>query len=1233
MIDELQKEDIKLSDIIDLNILQKFQDTFANSMNIASLAVDSNGPVTNPSNFSEFCMKYTRGSKLGCRRCNECDIKWGELASEKGEPIIYNCHSGLTDFAVPIMLDGKHIASILGGQVLTHEPDEEHFRKLAKNFGINEEEYIDALRKIKIIPYEQVEAAAQLLFVVANSISEMAHKNFKLIEKNKRENLYKHIVETMRSSLDIDFIRHEIVFKLGDLLKADRVAITYYNDKIKNYIFSEKAEYKSSDRIKSPVNINFNNMQGFNEDTRSLHIQGKDIIFNDVEKYLDENNLRGTGTEAFYREFGVASSAALSIHYGNKFLGNLIITFENQRNFTNDEIEFLKAIASQAGVAFHQAELYEKEKKTAEREIILRKIIEITRSSLNMLEVKKQIVEELGKTFKANRCYFRSYDRMQDKFFPPDVEYLSSPEVKSLLNVEPNQESIKYFSDELRKRSKGFYPVFANDELAKNTPLENFMKSSDIKADYAMPIIDGKEGFTWLVLHYSEKDPEFDDDYKNLLETIAFQVDTALRQIKLYNTSKQQTEREILLRKIVESMRSSLDIDNILKFICEEVAKLLNVQRVTVVQLLDSKNYEIYKVRTEYKTDIVVKGLTSSEYTAETGAYWGRNIGLYGKVIAYDNIQESDTPDYFRKCYSDLGVKSMVGFPIKKENNQWGSLVLSEYNEYRHWTEDEINLLKMISNQVYIAIEQSELYNAVQKTAEKEKALRKIMSSSVDNFDLKEVINSIITETCQLFNADRCLFIEQTDSDLGLKNYSEYLSSSEIVSAATNIPEKIVIDAMIKLIKKREIKISKDVTKDKLLKATKHILLDSLSVKSFLVAPVYYGEIDYGAIVLHYVKDYKQFSNEEIDLIKAIAKQSATVIHHAKLYQQIEKNEKYTRTVLNSINDCIITIDDDFIVETCNPAVEIIWGYSPFECIGKPLNLLLNYDCEDQKKSACLTKKSVYGTKKNGEKFPIEVNLSKVITEDKNVILLVIRDITERKRMEQMKNEFVSTVSHELRTPLTSLRGSLGLITSGKMGELSEKIKGLLDIANNNCSRLINLINDILDIEKIEAGKMDFEIKNFELMPLINQAIQLNLQFAQKFNVKINLIKSLDNQLVQVDASRLIQVITNLLSNAIKFSNSDSSVHVSVTQGESNIRISITNFGAEIPQNFKNRVFQKFAQADSSDSRQKGGTGLGLSISKAIIEKLNGNIGFISENNETTFYFELPNVSENIEGI
>jgi len=233
-------------------------------------------------------------------------------------------------------------------------------------------------------------------------------------------------------------------------------------------------------------------------------------------------------------------------------------------------------------------------------------------------------------------------------------------------------------------------------------------------------------------------------------------------------------------------------------------------------------------------------------------------------------------------------------------------------------------------------------------------------------------------------------------------------------------------------------------------------------------------------------------------------------------------------------------------------------------------------------------------------------------------------DMTERKAVERLKSEFVSTVSHELRTPLTSIRGALGLVCSGAAGDLPDQAQRLCDIANNNTERLVRLINDILDIEKIETGNLAFSLADCSMTDLARNAVEATKGYADQFDVHLVLRAEEAGVKVNGDADRLMQVLSNLMSNAIKFSPAGGDVVVEVKNLEQSVRVSVQDNGPGIPEEFQPRIFGRFAQADSADTRQKGGTGLGLSISKSIVERLDGRIWFDTLDNGTRFSFELP---------
>jgi PAS domain S-box-containing protein len=235
------------------------------------------------------------------------------------------------------------------------------------------------------------------------------------------------------------------------------------------------------------------------------------------------------------------------------------------------------------------------------------------------------------------------------------------------------------------------------------------------------------------------------------------------------------------------------------------------------------------------------------------------------------------------------------------------------------------------------------------------------------------------------------------------------------------------------------------------------------------------------------------------------------------------------------------------------------------------------------------------------------------------------RDITEQKKNAQLKNEFISTVSHELRTPLTSIRGSLGLIAAGVAGELPPKAANLVNIAHNNSERLVLLINDILDMEKIESGVISFKIKQMPVRPVLEQAIAASTNYMAESRIRIVLVDDAPRAEANIDPDRLHQVMANLLSNAIKFSDHGGTVMVKLQRRDGDmLRISVIDQGAGIPEAFRGRIFGKFEQADASSTRKKGGTGLGLSIVKAIVEKLGGAVSFETEEGKgTSFHVDL----------
>jgi len=341
--------------------------------------------------------------------------------------------------------------------------------------------------------------------------------------------------------------------------------------------------------------------------------------------------------------------------------------------------------------------------------------------------------------------------------------------------------------------------------------------------------------------------------------------------------------------------------------------------------------------------------------------------------------------------------------------------------------------------------------------------------------------------------------------------------------------------------------------------------------------------------------------------------------------------EARIRLIVESMPIGLIIIDNNGRMELNNPSVERMFGLTQDKLQGKYIGSL--FGKPDTVTEAEFTADLIQKTRNHAyemtvpsvykESLPIELSMNEFETLEGKRYLVLVMDVTERHVVEQLKQEFISMVSHELRSPLNSVLGFLEMLPEGIYGELNATGQEKVTVAERNVNRLIRLINDLLEIDRTEAGRLSMEIEEIPIKPLIDRSVDAVKALADKENITISVSDS--DAIVTADGDRIVQVIVNLLSNAIKYSPSGGTIEVSTVTQEEWLEVRVKDHGKGIPEQYKALIFEKFQQVNSSDWRQKGGTGLGLAISKAIVEQLNGSIGVESEEGKgSTFWFRLP---------
>lgn len=545
---------------------------------------------------------------------------------------------------------------------------------------------------------------------------------------------------------------------------------------------------------------------------------------------------------------------------------------------------------------------------------------------------------------------------------------------------------------------------------------------------------------------------------------------------------------------------------------------------------------------------------------------------------------------------------------------------------------------------------------ALQQQTQQKQLLWNITQRIRQSLDLDITLNSAVAEVRQILGVDRAV-VYQFDSNWSGDFIAESVGS-EWVTLVNSDVQKVLEDTYLQetqggRFQNHETFVISDIYTSGLQPC--HIeLLEQFQAKAYAVAPIFCGKTLWGLLAIYQNNTPRTWQDWEIELLKQIASQLAIALQQANLYNQLQielqereraaailqETERRWRSLLENVQLIVVGLDQSGNVNYANPFFLNLTGYKASEVLGK--NWFENFlpSSGHQVVQAVFSEVPTCSahpyyqnsilTKLGEERF-IAWNNTMLQDIDGVVIgtISIGEDITERQKIDQMKQEFISVVSHELRTPLTSIRGSLGLIAGGVYDKKPEKIKEMIAIAARQSDRLVRLVNDILSLRRLESGQVEFKFQHCSAADLIQQSVDVMRSQAEQNQITLSIMPTAAE--VWADADAVVQTLTNLLSNAIKFSPPNSTVTLAATPDQSALTpypgtcFSIQDQGRGIPSDHLETIFGQFRQVDASDARDKGGTGLGLAICRTIVKQHGGRIWVKSVLEQgSTFYFTLP---------
>ncbi len=940
------------------------------------------------------------------------------------------------------------------------------------------------------------------------------------------------------------------------------------------------------------------------------------------------------------RELGLHSFLGVPVTYQQRILGVLSVMSRQVREFTPEEVALLTGLAEQAGIAVENARLFQEREQRINDLTGLNEVGRAISSTVRLDELLEKMSLECGRLVDTSNFIIALYDeRTETVSFPVYHEYGQRLELAG------------------RQRGHGLteFVIQQKAPVVINRDLEAFCEEHGIryvgtpsKSWLGVPMIYMDHVVGIIALQDYDHYDAYTEHHVRLLSTLANSAAIAVQNARLFSdleTSRTELETRLIqlgaLQEVSQAVSGTLEVDAVIATVLDAVTATIGFS-YAVISLVDE---EANEVRAVQGVGVAPEQIADSHKPLDSSDIMA-DIVRSGKTEVIDGWDDR----FDREMFEKFGHANLVRVyaPLVARGKAIGLIEAGYAKEFRSTiTQDDIEVLQTFLTQASIAIDNARLFAEIRRfTEELEKMVEARTQQLQDEKNRLEALHTITTELSSSLDLDEILLKTidlasmATGRSLGMVLLREpgtndlvcraMLDEGNVLRPGHQVVALSAASALREVLEEHQTLRIEDAQHDP---RTAGLPPLPSGTRSVAAVPLVSAEEVVGVILLTHSQS-GFFDDDQMRLLATLGGEVATAIHNAELYAYIndqalrlsdmltsqQEEASKVRSILQSIADGVIVVDRANRILMANPAAQQILGMAREELEGRTtaelpgLFLAGGILSQDARRFELLDRY-------------INVHSTPVVMDSGEILgrVYVLRDITREVEADRAKSEFISTVSHELRTPLTSIKGYVDLILLGSVGEISPMQRSFLEVVRSNSNRLVDLINDLLDISRIETGRIVLNPEPISILEVVEEVTESARAEIERKHLRLEVQVAPDLPPVQADRKRIVQVLNNLVSNAYKYTREGGRIAVVAGCTDGFVQISVADSGVGISKEDLKKLFTRFFRADNPLRDEVGGTGLGLAISKSFIELHGGQMWVESEVDVgSTFFFTLP---------